>query len=73
MAQLMQYVARKQFKYDGRWFQPGDVWEPVGGRFDAQIIRNKFVVIEEADEPETEADETEARPRRQVKRGATKR
>ena len=67
MAQMTQYiVARKAFKYDGKWLKPGDVWEPVGGRFDAQIIRNKQVVIETINEPEPE-------PRKQVKRGVAKR
>ncbi len=78
MAQLIRYIARKPFKYDGKWLKAGDEWEPVGGRFDAQIIRNKQVVIDYLDEPEADDDESDApkaaRPRtRQVKRrGATK-
>lgn len=41
----MEYIARRVFRYDNRQYQPGDVWEPAGGKFDQQLIDNGYVVL----------------------------
>jgi len=45
MGITMEYIAKRVFRYDNRQYQPGDVWEPAGGKFDRQIIDNDFVVL----------------------------
>lgn len=45
MGITMEYIARRAFRYDNRQYQPGDVWESAGGKFDRQIIDNDFVTL----------------------------
>ena len=40
------YIARKQFKADGKTYMPGDIWEPTGSKFDDAVIR-RFVTVQE--------------------------
>lgn len=65
MAELVKYVVRQRFKYNGILHKPGDEWTPVGARFDASIIRNRLVstVRVEAvlNTPETEKAAPKAR------------
>lgn len=42
------YKARKKFKYDGKWLKAGDVWEPVGGKWDGHLKKN-YVTVEEVE------------------------
>lgn len=51
MSITMEYIARRVFRYDNRQYQPGDVWEPAGGKFDRQIIDNDFVTMREVETP----------------------
>lgn len=44
MSITMEYIVRRVFRYDNRQYQPGDVWEPGGGKFDRQLIENEYVV-----------------------------
>lgn len=46
MSEQVQYRVKRKIKYSGRWYRPGDVWQPAGGKYDAQIIRNRLVVTE---------------------------
>lgn len=32
------YTVKRAFKYNGRMYQPGEVWIPEGGKYDGQII-----------------------------------
>ena len=33
----IKYVAKKQFKYDGKTIKAGGEWKPNGAKFDAQV------------------------------------
>jgi len=46
MGKTMEYIARRAFRYDDRQYQPGDVWEPAGGKFDRQLIDNDYVTLQ---------------------------
>lgn len=35
---IIYVVVRSPFKYDGRHYEKGEIWEPTGGKFDEQII-----------------------------------
>lgn len=50
----IKYIARRPFKYDGKWFKQGEEWIPVGGRYDASIIRNRIVTTVRVETPEAE-------------------
>lgn len=44
------YKARKKFRYGDKRLKIGDVWEPVGGKWD-EYIKKYHVVAEEVPEP----------------------
>lgn len=46
------YIVRKPFKYNGKDYQPGQVWEPVGGKWDKQI-KEYYVTLEAEHEDKT--------------------
>ena len=56
MAELVKYVARQRFKYNGIWHKPGDEWQPVGGRYDNAIIRNRLVSTVRVEAPLSKPD-----------------
>lgn len=60
MAELVKYVARQRFKYNGILYKPGDEWTPVGARYDASIIRNKLVTTVRIEAPLNEPGKTAA-------------
>ena len=37
-----EFRAVKEFRYDGKMYKRGDAWEPVGGKWDDQIIKAAF-------------------------------
>lgn len=39
------YTVRRKFQYLGRWYKPGERWEPQGGKFDKQIINARTLVV----------------------------
>lgn len=62
MAELVKYVARQRFKYNGLWHKPGDEWTPVGGRYDNAIIRNKLVTTVRLEAPLNQPTAAKAAP-----------
>ncbi len=51
MPEQVQYRVRQGFKYAGRWFKAGELWEPAGNKNDALIIRNRLVATERLTAP----------------------
>lgn len=45
MSSEVEFVARKEFKYDGEVIHKGDAWVPSGGKFDDLIIANQDKVV----------------------------
>lgn len=64
MSEMVQYRARRAFKYNGRWLKAGELWQPGGSRHDASIIRHGLVATErlprgDAGTPNPEPGETD--------------
>ena len=36
----IEYIVRQRFQYGNRTYEKGETWEPVGGKFDKQIIES---------------------------------
>ena len=55
---IIEYVAKKAFKYGDRIIKKGDIFESAGGRWDKQILDpdNGFVFLREANKPPQEAE-----------------
>lgn len=58
----IKYIVRKQFKYSGHWYMPGEEWEPDGSKFDKIIIDQHRLV-----ETVTVGAEKKKTPRRRAK------
>lgn len=61
MAELVKYVARQRFKYNGILYKPGDEWTPLGVRYDASIIRNRLVSTVRIEAPLNEPEKAAAK------------
>jgi hypothetical protein len=50
---MIKYIAKKEFKYDGREVKRGEVVEPAGGKWDEKIFNESsgFVTVQPADKP----------------------
>lgn len=46
MANEVQYRVKRQFKYGRKTYKQGDIWQPDGGRWDAEIISTGLVTTE---------------------------
>ena len=57
------YIAKKDFKYDGKLIQAGTEWKPGGARFDAQVKEHLVNPIERIVNPRAK--------KRTVKRGTS--
>lgn len=55
MSEMVTYIVRQPFKYDGKWYKQGTEWTPGGSRHDAGIIRNRMVATVRVEAPEPEA------------------
>ena len=43
---MAEYTVKKAFEYDNKKLEPGDVWKPIGARWDTSIIRQGNLVTE---------------------------
>ena len=43
----MQYKVKLTFKYNDKRYMPGDIWEPIGAKWDNSIKQHFVYVVDE--------------------------